>query len=64
MKTDCDTFLTPAFTNWFPDVFHVGVGGYAHDASVRKKLLFWVSKKYAAYKLIDSIFFIILCFTL
>jgi hypothetical protein len=29
MKTDCDTFLTPAFARWLPDGFHTGHGGYA-----------------------------------
>lgn len=38
LRTDADTFITPAWNNYYPDDFTVGQGGYASD-SVKAKLI-------------------------
>jgi hypothetical protein len=38
LKTDCDTFVTPALVNFRPTGLCFGFGGYAYEESVRRKL--------------------------
>ncbi|AIY41128.1 hypothetical protein LT85_1970 [Collimonas arenae] len=38
LKTDCDTFVTPAMVDFRPSGLCFGFGGYAYDEQVRKKL--------------------------
>lgn len=44
LKTDCDTFLTPAFTHWLPDgerEFYTGIGGYGRLATTHAHIVHW-----------------------
>lgn len=38
LKTESDTFLTPAFTHWIPTSFVIGKGGYVHTDLTRENL--------------------------
>jgi hypothetical protein len=38
LKTDCDTFVTPALSKFHPAGLCFGFGAYAYEASVRQKL--------------------------
>lgn len=38
LKTDCDVFITENFKDFFPNIFHVGIGGYNNDDIVKKRL--------------------------
>ncbi|WP_114811209.1 DUF7164 domain-containing protein [Paraburkholderia kururiensis] len=38
LKTDCDTFVTPALVTFRPTGLCFGFGGYAYEESVRRKL--------------------------
>ncbi|KAF0705782.1 Aste57867_6939 [Aphanomyces stellatus] len=38
LRTDLDTFLTPAFATWKPDTMSVGMGGYSHSETNRARL--------------------------
>ncbi|KQW64373.1 hypothetical protein [Variovorax sp. Root411] len=38
LKTDCDTFVTPALTNFTPTGLCFGFGAYAYEEEVRRKL--------------------------
>jgi hypothetical protein len=38
LRTDVDTFLTPAWNHFFPEFYTVGGGGYVHDNFVSEKL--------------------------
>ena len=38
LKTDCDVFITENFKEFFPDIFHVGTGGYNNDDDIKKRL--------------------------
>ena len=38
LHTDVDTFITPAWNNFYPDKFVCGNGGYSNDENVRRKL--------------------------
>uniref|UniRef100_UPI003C7AC838 DUF7164 domain-containing protein n=1 Tax=Burkholderia cepacia TaxID=292 RepID=UPI003C7AC838 len=39
LKTDCDTFVTPAFASFVPSGLCFGFGAYAYEDSVRRKLV-------------------------
>lgn len=39
LRTDADTFITPSWNNYYPEHFTVGGGGYAHDISVKDRLI-------------------------
>jgi hypothetical protein len=38
LRTDVDTFLTPAWNAFSPTTFTVGIGGYAHDEDVQQRI--------------------------
>jgi Glycosyl transferase family 2 len=38
LRTDVDTFLTPAWNAFSPTAFTVGIGGYAHDEDVQQRI--------------------------
>jgi len=38
LRTDADTFLTPAWNSFYPQVYTVGQGGYANDKEVKENL--------------------------
>ena len=38
LRTDADTFITPAWNRFRPTAFTVGEGGYANDAEVRRRI--------------------------
>jgi hypothetical protein len=44
LRTDCDTFVTPAFARWRPTQFHCGLGAYAQLPFTRQKLADWSAK--------------------
>lgn len=39
LRTDLDTFLTPAFNNYYPSLYTVGKGGYVNDEYTKEKLV-------------------------
>jgi hypothetical protein len=41
MKTDLDTFLTPAFARWLPATFYVGKAGYAFMFDTQQRIHAW-----------------------
>ena len=44
LRTDCDTFVTPAFARWAPSPRHafvVGLGRYAYRRQTREALFLW-----------------------
>jgi len=38
LRTDCDVFITPMFGDFFPSVFHTGIGAYNNEPEVAEKL--------------------------
>lgn len=38
LRTDADTFLTPAWDSFYPDLYTVGQGGYVNDNETREHL--------------------------
>jgi hypothetical protein len=44
MRTDADTFVTPAFVRWRPTLFHTGVGGYCFLEGTQKRLVEWAGR--------------------
>ncbi|WP_027339767.1 DUF7164 domain-containing protein [Halonatronum saccharophilum] len=38
LRTDADTFLTPAWNSFYPDIYTVGKGGYTNNDEVRENL--------------------------
>ncbi|MFD2443231.1 hypothetical protein ACFSO7_04450 [Bacillus sp. CGMCC 1.16607] len=38
LRTDVDTFLTPAWNDYYPDFYTVGGGGYVHNQDVKRRL--------------------------
>lgn len=38
LRTDCDTFLTPAWNSFYPERYTAGRGGYVNDNTVRSNL--------------------------
>ena len=44
MRTDADTFVTPAFVRWRPTQFHTGVGAYCHLEGTQKRLVEWAGR--------------------
>lgn len=38
LRTDADTFLTPAWDSFYPDLYTVGQGGYANNNEVRENI--------------------------
>lgn len=44
LRTDCDTFLTPAWNDYYPKLYTVGKGGYVNDNKTREKIKV-ISKK-------------------
>jgi hypothetical protein len=44
MKTDLDTFITPAFARWIPQAFFVGKAAYAHMFDTQRDLHSWAEK--------------------
>ncbi len=38
LRSDCDTFLTPAWNHFYPEVFTCGIGRYVHTDAVRARL--------------------------
>lgn len=38
LRSDVDTFLTPAWNTFYPDFYTVGVGGYVNDNETRENL--------------------------
>jgi len=44
MKTDLDTFITPAFARWIPSTFYVGKAAYAHMYVTQQRLHEWAEK--------------------
>lgn len=38
LRTDADTFLTPAWNDYYPALYTVGQGGYVNDQNTRDKL--------------------------
>jgi hypothetical protein len=44
LKTDCDTFVTPAFTHWLPNgefEFYTGIGGYGRLHATQQQIVRW-----------------------
>ncbi|RBP88737.1 hypothetical protein DFO70_11361 [Cytobacillus firmus] len=39
LRTDADTFLTPAWNSFYPEYFTAGIGKYAFDSEVQSKLM-------------------------
>lgn len=44
MKTDCDTFITPAFSRWKPSVFHTGKGAFEFLPETRMRVHRWAAR--------------------
>lgn len=44
LKTDCDTFLTPAFARFTPSLFQVGRAGYAGQYDTQQLLAEWATR--------------------
>jgi hypothetical protein len=38
LRTDVDTFLTPAWNNYYPELYAVGQGAYVHDDDVKERI--------------------------
>ncbi|MEJ6952472.1 DUF7164 domain-containing protein [Natronospora cellulosivora (SeqCode)] len=38
LRTDADTFLTPAWNSFYPDIYTVGIGGYSNNDQVRENI--------------------------
>ena len=43
LRTDVDTFLTPQWNDFHPDVLTTGTGGYSNDDEVRTRIVEWAS---------------------
>jgi hypothetical protein len=38
LRTDADTFLTPAWNHYYPELYTVGRGAYVHDDDVKERI--------------------------
>jgi len=38
LRTDVDTFITPAWNQYYPPAFTFGIGGYSNDDDVRRRI--------------------------